>query len=169
MLAVSAEVQAGMWVRNGANMSTQALAYKQSFFCTFFIDADIFMLQVYQYFVFILTLKCEINNLYSCVRNLCLRIVSYLQYLSAVGLLIVCPLLKISRYYCAIFATVILMRIRKLWCWNLRWSFWSPSSPPQHIWVSIIHVYFFGTYCVVWIFIYTYRVIFIKLINFTYL
>ncbi|XP_039269055.2 E3 ubiquitin-protein ligase ubr3-like [Styela clava] len=46
VLCTAHEIQCNMWVRNGLNMSTQQLAYRQSFFCTFFIDADLFMLQL---------------------------------------------------------------------------------------------------------------------------
>nr|CAB3260717.1 uncharacterized protein LOC100175735 [Phallusia mammillata] len=45
VLVAMYEVQCGMWIRNGAVISTQSLAYKQYFFCTFLIDADIYLLQ----------------------------------------------------------------------------------------------------------------------------
>ncbi|XP_078489238.1 E3 ubiquitin-protein ligase ubr3 [Ciona intestinalis] len=45
VLACMHEIQVGMWVRNGAYISTQALAYKQYFFCSFFFDADLYLLQ----------------------------------------------------------------------------------------------------------------------------
>lgn len=51
VLCTIQEIQSNMWVRNGSNIQTQELAYKQSFFCTFFIDADLFLLQVRTDFV----------------------------------------------------------------------------------------------------------------------
>jgi len=46
VLTTMYEIQTGMWLRNGTHISTQALAYKQYFFCTFYIDADVSLLQV---------------------------------------------------------------------------------------------------------------------------
>ena len=40
------EVQSAMWVRNGLYMASQSLAYRQYFFSKFFIDADLYMVQV---------------------------------------------------------------------------------------------------------------------------
>ncbi|XP_076821304.1 E3 ubiquitin-protein ligase UBR3-like [Clavelina lepadiformis] len=46
VLTTMYEVTCNMWVRNGIHVSTQALAYKQYFFCKFFIDSDLYLLQL---------------------------------------------------------------------------------------------------------------------------
>jgi len=46
LLVTSVEISANMWVRNGLQIQTQNYAYKQHMFSNFYVDADLFLLQV---------------------------------------------------------------------------------------------------------------------------
>lgn len=48
ILVTTFEVQSAMWVRNGMHMASQTLALRQYFFSKFFIDSDLYMMQVRQ-------------------------------------------------------------------------------------------------------------------------
>ena len=78
VLVATFEVQCAMWVRNGLYMASQSLAHRQYFFSKFFIDADLFLVQVHslvfivvsilgKYFVFENFALCVCKVMHTCV------------------------------------------------------------------------------------------------------